>query len=152
VKELHPENLSVVVAHEDIANYMNAMTMPFKVRNVKELTGLESGDRISFQLNVSESESWLEHIRKTGEAPIPQTKLVPPKTAPSSPAPSHHPLLDDHFNHSFRTLIIDASGELQTSFPVSGDLADAIVSEIRKGASVTISSAALPGAEVGGSK
>ena len=39
--------------------------------------------------------------------------------------------------HNFRTLIVDASGHLQTMFPVSGDLSDAIVSEIIKAAAVT---------------
>jgi protein SCO1/2 len=41
------------------------------------------------------------------------------------------------FNHNFRTLIIDAGGHLQTVFPTSGDLSDAIVSEMLKGAAVT---------------
>ena len=41
------------------------------------------------------------------------------------------------FNHSFRTLIIDATGHLQMVFPTGGDLSDALVSEILKAASVT---------------
>ncbi len=40
-------------------------------------------------------------------------------------------------NHNFRTLIIDASGRLQMVFPMSGDLSDAIVSEMVKGAGRT---------------
>jgi protein SCO1/2 len=40
-------------------------------------------------------------------------------------------------NHNFRTLIIDASGHLQMVFPTSGDLSDAIVSEIIKAAAAT---------------
>lgn len=38
------------------------------------------------------------------------------------------------FNHNFRTLIIDASNRLQMVFPTSGDLSDAIVRELLKGA------------------
>ncbi len=41
------------------------------------------------------------------------------------------------FNHNFRTLIIDASGKLQMSFPIGGDLSDAITEEIIKAAAVT---------------
>jgi protein SCO1/2 len=41
------------------------------------------------------------------------------------------------FNHNFRTLIINAAGDLQMAFPTGGDLADAIVDEILKAASVT---------------
>jgi protein SCO1/2 len=40
-------------------------------------------------------------------------------------------------NHNFRTLIIDASGRLQMTFPTSGDLSDAIVTEMLKAATVT---------------
>jgi protein SCO1/2 len=41
------------------------------------------------------------------------------------------------FNHNFRTLIIDASNRLQMVFPTSGDLSDAIVHELLKGAGAT---------------
>ena len=41
------------------------------------------------------------------------------------------------FNHNFRTLIIDASNRLQMVFPTSGDLSDAIVQELLKGAGAT---------------
>ena len=268
VRELQPANLTAVVAHEDIPNYMSAMTMPFKVRDAKELAGLQAGDRISFQLNVAESESWLDHIRKIGTVPRNVPKPHPPRSMAGRGTPPHHPLLDYHFtnelgqairisdfhgqslaitffftrcpipeycprlsknfqeasqklhaladaptnwhflsvsfdpgldtpsvlktygeryhydpshwsfltgpkdkiseltrlsgvefeadgpliNHSFRTLIIDASGELQTSFPVSGDLTDAIVSEIRKAADVPNASLATAGLEPGASK
>ena len=41
------------------------------------------------------------------------------------------------FNHSFRTLIIDANGDLQMSFPIGGNLSDAVVAEILKAAKVS---------------
>ncbi len=41
------------------------------------------------------------------------------------------------FNHNFRTLILDASGQLQMVFPTSGDLSDQIVSEIRRATDAT---------------
>jgi protein SCO1/2 len=44
------------------------------------------------------------------------------------------------FNHNFRTLIIDATGHLQTVFPTGGDLAEAIVAEILKAAAAEIKS------------
>jgi len=40
-------------------------------------------------------------------------------------------------NHNFRTLIIDAANRLQMVFPTSGDLSEAIVSEMRKAGAVT---------------
>ncbi len=39
------------------------------------------------------------------------------------------------FNHNFRTMIIDASGQVQMIFPMGGDLSEAIVSEMLKAAS-----------------
>ncbi|HEY4416019.1 MAG TPA: SCO family protein [Verrucomicrobiae bacterium] len=44
---------------------------------------------------------------------------------------------DGTINHNFRTLIIDASGQLQTVFPITGDFSDLIVAEMLKAAAVT---------------
>ncbi len=41
------------------------------------------------------------------------------------------------FDHNFRTLIIDPAGKLQMSFPIGGDLSEAIVSEMLKALSLT---------------
>src|SRR6185503_19760345 len=41
------------------------------------------------------------------------------------------------FNHNFRTLIIDASNQLQMVFPTSGNLAESIVQELLKAAGAT---------------
>ncbi len=41
------------------------------------------------------------------------------------------------FNHNFRTLIIDASGKLQMSFPIGGNLSEAIARELTRAAAVT---------------
>jgi protein SCO1 len=41
------------------------------------------------------------------------------------------------YDHNFRTLIVSPSGKLQMTFPVGGDLTEAIVSEILKALSVT---------------
>jgi protein SCO1/2 len=66
VKELNPGGKTVLVSHEAITNYMDGMTMPFKVKESQELTGLAVGDRISFQLHVNETESWIGQIAKIG--------------------------------------------------------------------------------------
>ncbi|HEY5915723.1 MAG TPA: SCO family protein [Verrucomicrobiae bacterium] len=41
------------------------------------------------------------------------------------------------FNHNFRTLVIDARGRLQMSFPVGGDLSQALVEQVLKAAAGT---------------
>lgn len=243
----------IVIRHEAISNYMTAMTMPFKIKTASVLAGLQEGDEISFQLHVTEIESWVDQIVKigTGSPPPPPPSPPPPANLPATrpmpllldykftnelgqavslndfrgqalaitffytrcPLPEYCPRLSKNFqeaqqklcamsnapanwhllsvsfdpefdsppmlkaygesyhydpahwsfltgppdkigglarqsgvtyesdgntiNHNFCTLIVDASGHLQTMFPVSGDFSDAIVSEIIKAAAVT---------------
>ena len=53
----------VTVAHEAIPNYMNAMVMPFKVKDPTLLQGIAVGDSIGATLAISRTESWLETVR-----------------------------------------------------------------------------------------
>jgi len=268
VRELKPADQTVVIEHQAISNYMAAMTMPFKVREPKELAELQRGDEISFRLLVSSEESWIDRIKRIGErtlTPDPSLIGVPlshrmgegsgvrVRGWERGTGSSHHPLLDykftnelgqaislsqfrgqalaitffftrcpipdfcprlsknfeeavqkframpeaptnwhflsvsfdsefdtpsvlrayaeryhydprrwsfltgpadkitelarlsdvtverqgDFFNHNFRTLIIDATGQLQMSFPIGGNLSEAIVGELLKAAAVT---------------
>jgi protein SCO1 len=77
VRELEPDGKTVVIQHEAVSNYMAAMTMPFEVRDPKELRGLKPGDAISFHLNVTGTEGWIDSIALRQKSPEP------------APAPSH---------------------------------------------------------------
>jgi len=57
---------TVTVTHEAIPNYMNAMTMPFKVKDRSLLRSVGIGDTIRATLAVSRTESWLETIAVAG--------------------------------------------------------------------------------------
>jgi len=92
VMEVKAGEPTVVIRHDAISNYMAAMTMPFKVKDPGELDGRARGDKISFQLHVAESESWVDHIVKIGNV------VLPAATIPA-PAVSHHPLLDYKFTN-----------------------------------------------------
>src|SRR5258708_2176898 len=46
VRELKPDGKTVVIQHEDVTNYMPAMTMPFDVKDPDELKGLQPGDAV----------------------------------------------------------------------------------------------------------
>ena len=95
VMELMPDGRTVVIRHEAISNYMAAMTMPFKAKAPEELAGLHRGDEVSFQLHVTESESWVDGITKIGTVSLP-----PIPTPAHSPANQpHHPLLDYKFTN-----------------------------------------------------
>ena len=253
VQQLDADGRTLVIKHEAISNYMAAMTMPFRASNPGELSALRPGDEISFRLLVSDSDSWVDQISKTGKRQASETHSNAPVTEAASSKPSRHPLMDynftnelgqavslgqfdgqalaitffftrcpipnfcprlsknfeeaaeklsatpnaptnwhllsisfdaefdtppvlkayaDHyhynpkhwsfltgphhkiaelaqlsgvtvekdgsfFNHNFRTLIIDAAGDLQMSFPIGGNISDAIAGELLKAAAVT---------------
>jgi protein SCO1/2 len=63
---VNPTEKTVQIRHEEIPSYMPAMTMPFSVKSTNELAGLNAGDLVSFRLLVTESDDWIDQIRKTG--------------------------------------------------------------------------------------
>lgn len=56
------QHKSVIVSCESIPGFMEAMTMPFGVRDVKELNGLAPGTAIDFTLVVEQDDSYAEGI------------------------------------------------------------------------------------------
>ena len=62
VMAVEPDKHSVTVSHEDIKDYMPAMTMPFAVRNESDLQILAKDDEITATLVVDGSHSWLEDL------------------------------------------------------------------------------------------
>ena len=86
VRELQPAEKSVVIQHEEIPGYMPAMTMPFQLKNPKEMTGLSPGDNVSFQMIVTETNGWIEGVKKLApSAAIPANE--PSSSAPPTNAP-----------------------------------------------------------------
>src|ERR1035438_9800610 len=64
---------TMLVSHREIAHYMPAMMMPFRVADPAELSALHPGERIAFDLTVSNSAALARHVHPTGagDAPIP---------------------------------------------------------------------------------
>jgi protein SCO1 len=60
---------TVTVSHEDIAGYMDAMVMPFTVRDPKQVTHVRPGDRIAFRLNIRDNRSWIDRVKLLSAAP-----------------------------------------------------------------------------------
>ena len=73
-----PREKSVEIKHEEIPNFMPAMTMPFDVKDTNELAGLAPGDSVSFRMIVTDTEGWIDQIKKTA-APVTNS---PPTTGP----------------------------------------------------------------------
>ena len=74
VQEVQAEKKKVKIAHEDIPNYMEAMTMMFDVRDARALDGIQPGDSISFRMLVTEDDGWIDQIKKLDG---PRTPLPP---------------------------------------------------------------------------
>lgn len=55
----------LVVNHGAIPGFMDAMVMPYRVKDASELKGLAPGDEISADVVVRGSDYWLENIRVT---------------------------------------------------------------------------------------
>ena len=58
----------LTIAHEEIPGFMQAMTMPFAVRDLSELELVSPGDEVEATLVVSAEQSWLQDlvVRKKG--------------------------------------------------------------------------------------
>jgi protein SCO1/2 len=63
----------ITVQHEDIPDYMPAMTMPFPVRDMREVEALSVGNAVRFDLYVTVAESWIANVQKIdpGEVKLP---------------------------------------------------------------------------------
>ena len=60
----------VNVDSEAIPGFMDAMTMPYKVKPESELNKLHSGDLISGDLLVEDEGAWLQNINVIGHSPV----------------------------------------------------------------------------------
>lgn len=69
IRELNADGKTAKIKHEEIPDYMPAMTMDFEVKNPKELTGIKVGDAVTFKMVVTDDDFWLEKLTKLNTAP-----------------------------------------------------------------------------------
>jgi protein SCO1/2 len=101
VKKIEPETGRVFIKHEAIPNFMDAMTMPFTVKDRANLAAFQPGDFVSFKLSVSAEQSWISDIVKLSSA-VPDNANASQQVTEkgSSPAPHpHNPLLNYAFTN-----------------------------------------------------
>jgi protein SCO1/2 len=67
-----PDHMQANIKHEEIAGFMPAMTMPYKVREAREFESLTPGDLINATLVVLSNDAYLKDVKKVGEAPLEQ--------------------------------------------------------------------------------
>ena len=121
LKEVKQDERQLVIAHEEIPNFMEAMTMPFHVKDPEVLTNVVRGEEITFQLHVTETKSWIDHIEKTdvsqsvpGSRAVSKSDLHPEaKTNPAATSHSKNPLRDYKFTNELgqRTRLSDFHGQ-----------------------------------------
>jgi protein SCO1 len=80
VREVKADGRTVIIRHEAIPGYMEAMTMPFKVRESNELASVRAGAEVTFRLNVTEDASWIDQVRPTGKSVAVEAKAASPAT------------------------------------------------------------------------
>lgn len=54
---------TVLVSHDPIPGYMDAMTMPYRVHNARELDNLKPGQKIEFTLVVGKASSYITNVQ-----------------------------------------------------------------------------------------
>jgi len=59
----------VTVSHEQVPGFMDAMVMPFELRDPSELTDLVAGDRIAFRIASRKGQTRIDRLRLLSAAP-----------------------------------------------------------------------------------
>lgn len=84
ILSVEPDHKQANIKHEDIPGFMAAMTMPYKVRDEKELAPLVPGDLINATLVVVSNDAYLKDVKKVGNAPLEKPEAAAPSPAASS--------------------------------------------------------------------
>lgn len=79
---------TATISHDEIPGYMESMTMDFTVKNQSDLDKLKPGDRITGDLVVTDTSSWIELTAITqGGSELTPTTIVPGEPKPGDQIP-----------------------------------------------------------------
>jgi protein SCO1/2 len=96
IRELKPDRQTVIIKHEAISNYMDAMTMPFHAKKTNTLMAMQPGDEITFRLHVTKDESWIDGVTRLATSQLSSPLVVTNNVAS---VPARHPLLNYAFTN-----------------------------------------------------
>jgi len=82
VRGFSPDRATIEVEHETIRGFMPSMTMPFVVRDQKEIAGLKLGDAIAFRLTVTPKDFWISQVKRVARDEV-QIAEATPNPSPS---------------------------------------------------------------------
>jgi protein SCO1/2 len=77
VLEIRPEHSEIMIRHEDIPDFMPAMTMPFQVADDALLAEKVPGDLVTATLVIEEVRAYLTTVEVTGHADLETTPELP---------------------------------------------------------------------------
>ena len=69
VLRIKADRTEITIKHGDVKGFMPAMTMPFPIKDPKLLDGIATGDLVKATLVVTDEESFLSTLQKTGSLP-----------------------------------------------------------------------------------
>lgn len=75
----------ITIAHDDIPGFMQAMTMPFEVKDTRVFQSASPGDQVQATLVVTDERSWLEDVVITRT--LLTDELAKPLSVPGEPNP-----------------------------------------------------------------
>ena len=96
VVSVNKDRGQVTLAHEAIEGYMNAMTMPFNVKDDRALSVLSPGQRVDAVLVVQGDRSWIEDLRISGAETVENPEDVLPLPEPGDSVPDFGLLNQDN--------------------------------------------------------
>ncbi|PWT85137.1 MAG: hypothetical protein C5B57_03495 [Blastocatellia bacterium] len=70
------------IKHDEIKGFMTGMTMPYAVRDARQLESVTPGDLINAKLVILSNDAYLTDLKKVGQAPLPTP--VPDTATPSA--------------------------------------------------------------------
>ena len=110
VRGLPPDPQTIEVEHEAIPDFMPAMTMPFVLRDKNARAALKPGDAISFRLNLTAEDSWIDQIEKVDPSAV---HLFVPPGKPEAPRQTSSRLREGDILPAFR--LVDQDGKKITN-------------------------------------
>lgn len=94
VRKVDAGQKKMVIAHEKIVGFMEAMTMEFDVADGGTAAVFAPGDTVAFRLFVTSERSWIDELRKTGHVAFaPHSPMLSGLLPPGAPLPDC-PLVD----------------------------------------------------------
>ena len=83
VRGFAPDRSTIHVEHEAIPGFMPSMTMPFSVKDQRDIAEVKIGDGISFRMTVTDKDLFLDQVKK-----IPASEVHVAVAAPTGSASS----------------------------------------------------------------